>query len=201
MSLVAAHAKAASRRGIKKSRLQCSKDLIGEVEEDPWGLAFKVVTKRLVARRRTSGLDNSDRVKYILRSLFPHVEPCKRQDRSPSVVQRVELFTLEKLKRAGGMGKLLKELILLWLQTLLVGENVLSENQFGFRKGRSTVNAIQAMVNIATNARKGTGKRKRFCALMSIDIRNAFNTARWNICIEAMVRKKVPDYLLRMIDD
>ena len=201
MSLVAAHAKAASRRGIKKSRLQCSNDLIGEVEEDPWGLTFKVVTKRLEARRRTSGLDNSDRVKYILRSLFPHVEPCKRQDRSPSVVQRVELFTLEKLKRAGGMGKLLKELILLWLQTLLVGENVLSENQFGFRKGRSTVNAIQAMVNIATNARKGTGKRKRFCALMSIDIRNAFNTARWNICIEAMVRKKVPDYLLRMIDD
>ena len=38
-------------------------------------------------------------------------------------------------------------------------------------------------------------------ALISIDIRNAFNTARWNICIEAMLRKKVPDYLLRMIDD
>ena len=30
---------------------------------------------------------------------------------------------------------------------------------------------------------------------------NAFNTVRWTICIEAMVRKKVPDYLLRMIDD
>ena len=28
-----------------------------------------------------------------------------------------------------------------------------------------------------------------------------FNTARWNICIEAMVQKKVPDYLLRMVDD
>ena len=34
-----------------------------------------------------------------------------------------------------------------------------------------------------------------------MDIRNAFNTARWNICIEAMVRKKVPGYLLRMKDD
>ena len=61
---------------------------------------------------------------------------------------------------------------------ILVGENGLSENQFGFRKGRSTVDAIQAVVNIATNARKGTGKRKGFCALISIDIRNAFNTAR-----------------------
>ena len=57
------------------------------------------------------------------------------------------------------------------------------------------------MVNIATNARKGTGKRKGFCALISIEIHNAFNTARWDICIEARMRKKVPDYLLRMIDD
>ena len=62
------------------------------------------------------------------------------------------------------------------------------------------MDAIQAVVNIAANARKGTGKRKGFCALISIDIRNAFNTARWDICIEAMIRKKVPDYLLRMID-
>ena len=73
----------------------------------------------------------------------------------------------------------------------MVRENGLSENQFGFRKGRSTVNAIQALVDIATKARRGTGKRKGFCALISIDTRNAFNTARWNSCIEAIDRKKV----------
>ena len=83
----------------------------------------------------------------------------------------------------------------------MVGESGLWENQFGFRKGRSTVDAIQAVVDIATEARRGTGKRERFCALISIEIRNPFNTARWNSCIEAMVRKKVPDYLLRMTDD
>ena len=55
------------------------------------------------------------------------------------------------------IGKLLKELILRRLQALLVGNNGLSENQFRFRKGRSAVDAIQAVVNIATNARKGTG--------------------------------------------
>ena len=37
-----------------------------------------------------------------------------------------------------------------------VGENGLSENQFGFKKGRSTVDAIQAVFNIAINARKRT---------------------------------------------
>ena len=69
------------------------------------------------------------------------------------------------------------------------------------QKRQVHVDVIQAVVNIATNARKGTGKRKGFCALISINIRNAFNTASWNICIEALMRKKVPDYLLRMIDD
>ena len=91
------------------------------------------------------------------------------------------------------MGKLLEELHLQRLQALMVGENGLSENQFGFRKVRFTVDAIQAVVNYATNTRKGTDKRKGFCALISIDIRNAFDTARWNICIEVMMPKKVPD--------
>ena len=99
------------------------------------------------------------------------------------------------------MEKILEEMILQRLKGHMVRENLLSENQFGFRKGRSTVDAIPAVVDIATKARRVNGRHKGFCALISIHIRNVFNTARWNICIEAMVRKKVPDYLLRMIDD
>ena len=99
------------------------------------------------------------------------------------------------------LGKLLEEMILQRLQGHMVRENGLSENQFVFWKGRSTFDAIQAVVDIPTEARRRTGKHNGFCALISIDIRNAFNTARWNICIEAMMRKKVPDYLLQMIDD
>ena len=98
-------------------------------------------------------------------------------------------------------GKVLEELILQRLQSPLVGENSVSENHFGFRKGRSAVDAIQDAVDIATNARRGTRERKGFCGLISIDKRNAFNTARWKICIEAMVHMRIPDYLLRMIDD
>ena len=75
--------------------------MIGEVEKDPWGLAFKIVTKRLVTRRKTPDLNNPDRVKYIVRSLFPHVEPFQGQDRSSCVFRLEELFTLEELKRAG----------------------------------------------------------------------------------------------------
>ena len=160
--------------------------MIGEVEKDPWDLAFKIVTKRLVTRRKTPGLDDPDRVKYIMRSLFPYGESFQRQDRSSCVVWREELFTFEELKRASGKLKantapgidgvpneILKEVIGAYLEILLeafnsclqrlqghmVDENGLSEKQFGFWKDRSTADAIQAVVDIATKARRGTGKR------------------------------------------
>ena len=123
--------------------------MIGEVEKDPWDLAFKM---------RKGNKPVGDAASYRPRCLLDT------------------------------MGKLLEEMVQQRLQGHMVGENGLSENQFGFRKGRSTVDAIQAVVDIATKARRGTGKRKGFCA-------------RWNNCIETMVRKRVPDCLLRMIDD
>ena len=86
------------------------------------------------------------------------------------------------------------------LQGHMVRENGLGK-PVRLLESRSPVDAIQAVVDIATKARRGTGKRKGFCALIRINIRNAFNTARWHICIKARVRKKVPDYLLQMIDD
>ena len=48
------------------------------------------------------------------------------------------------------MGKLLEEIILQRLQDHMVGKHGLSENQFGFRKGRSTVDAIQVVVDTKT---------------------------------------------------
>ena len=86
----------------------------------------------------------------------------------------------EERETYGGCLILQKDMsILQRLQSHMVGENSVSDNQFGFRKGKSTVDAIQAVVDIATKARRRTGKRKGFCALISIGIRNAFNTVRW----------------------
>ena len=95
-----------------RGRLQCWKDLISEFEKDPWVLALKIVTKRLVTRRKTPGLDNPDRVEYIVRRLFSHVAPLQRQDRSSCVIRREELFTLEELERAGeGLRQIQRQII------------------------------------------------------------------------------------------
>lgn len=46
------------------------------------------------------------------------------------------------------------------------------KNQFGFRKGRSTVDAIMQVSNFADTCKK----RNLACILMTIDIKNTFNT-------------------------
>lgn len=97
------------------------------------------------------------------------------------------------------MGKLLEGLLLTRLESHVSAG--LSGNQYGFRKGLSTTDAILEVVNLAKSAKTGTGKNKGYCALVTIDIRNAFNSVRWKDVIEALQERQVPEYLLRMIED
>lgn len=64
--------------------------------------------------------------------------------------------------------------------------NTLGMNQYGFRKSKSALDAISHVVNIACQATAGTRwKRgtKKYCLVVALDIKNAFNSARWsNIC-------------------
>ncbi|CAB0037296.1 unnamed protein product [Trichogramma brassicae] len=78
----------------------------------------------------------------------------------------------------------------------------LSGRQYGFRKGRSTIDAIEDVVSTAREAI--AGKRwyrgtKKYCAVVTLDVRNAFNSARWDNILAALRRLLVPDYLLRII--
>ena len=77
------------------------------------------------------------------------------------------------------MGKLLEELHLQRLRSHMEGENNLSGKQFGFRKGSPTVDVIRTVVDITKKASRESVKRKGFIALVSIDINNMFNVARW----------------------
>ncbi|CAB0043167.1 unnamed protein product [Trichogramma brassicae] len=57
---------------------------------------------------------------------------------------------------------------------------------------------------IATARRAVAGKRwhrgtKQYCAVVTLDVRNAFNSARWNNILSALRRMNVSEYLLRTI--
>lgn len=78
----------------------------------------------------------------------------------------------------------------------------LSEFQFGFRKGKSTIDALELVTNIAEEAISGRRWRdgpKKYCLIVTLDIKNAFNSARWDRVLEALDKMGVPYYLRRMV--
>jgi len=75
----------------------------------------------------------------------------------------------------------------------------LSCHQYGFRKGRSTLDALEAVSGMVQRAGSGALARRDLCALVAIDVANAFNTAPWKKIEEALCRKSVPGYLLNIV--
>ena len=96
-------------------------------------------------------------------------------------------------------GKLFERIISVRLEAAIQQFGGLSDNQFGFRKGRSTIDAIDRVVSVAENAICGSRCTKRMCVIIDLDVRNAFNTARWDKIMLALEDLSVPLYLRRVI--
>ncbi|GBP55667.1 Probable RNA-directed DNA polymerase from transposon X-element [Eumeta japonica] len=81
-------------------------------------------------------------------------------------------------------------------------ESLLTDNQYGFRKGRSTLDANNLVVNTATEAiveTKWKGGTKKYCLMVTLDIRNAFNSANLECIMQALREKNVPEYLCKIV--
>lgn len=84
------------------------------------------------------------------------------------------------------LGKLLEHLIKIKLEQHIT----ISDSQYGFRKGKSTIEAVEAIV-----------KRSNYHwqALVCIDIKNAFNTAKWHLIIQKLQDSDTPEWILNLI--
>lgn len=71
----------------------------------------------------------------------------------------------------------------------------LSENQYGFRRGRSTVQAIEKVLEFPQE------QRTKLCLMITLDVRNAFNTASWELIIAELRTKGISGYLINIIGD
>lgn len=98
-------------------------------------------------------------------------------------------------------GKLLERLILQRLEEHLDarGGARRSPNQFGFRRGISTESAIESVLSVAGRAAAFPGRRKELCVLVTLDVRNAFNSLRWPVIDSALRTKGTPEYLVRIL--
>jgi len=77
-------------------------------------------------------------------------------------------------------GKLLERLLLQRLEKQLDERGGLrrAPNQYGFRKGISTESDVNSVLEIAAQA-AAPPRKKSLCVLVTLDVKNAFNSLRW----------------------
>jgi len=54
-------------------------------------------------------------------------------------------------------------------------------------------------MNVANKAMSGQYRNREMCAVVAIDVANAFNSAKWDRIMEALKKRNVPKYLRRVI--
>jgi len=99
-----------------------------------------------------------------------------------------------------GGGKVYERVLLNGLEAHITRVGAISDHQFGFRRARSTVDAIEEVTKMADRANCGPVQQNRdLCVLITLDVRNAFNTAPWRFIDEALRKSAVPEYLVQVM--
>lgn len=94
------------------------------------------------------------------------------------------------------LGKLLEKILDNRIRKHLEDHDALDTNQYGFRKHRSTMDAVNHVLNIAK-----TDGNKTITGILTIDVKNAFNSANWGKILSAATDKRVPPYLCEILED
>ncbi|KAJ8911987.1 hypothetical protein NQ315_003269 [Exocentrus adspersus] len=88
------------------------------------------------------------------------------------------------------MGKLYEQLIKARLLEELEDRGPFARRQFGFRNGYSTIHALRELSQTVDEC------RDRFAMLITLDVRNAFNTASWGRIITKLRAINICPYLM-----
>jgi len=189
-----------------------SMDELGVTEEELRG-----ITKKLRAKNTAPGPDGISAKALALaaevlgdglRHLFNR---CLEEGRFPSCWKVGRVVLLHKEGKPAGSpsayrpiclldeaGKLLERIIAARLRQHLsrVGPD-LADCQYGFREGRSTIDAIKRVRALSDTA----VSQGRVVLAMSLDIANAFNSLPWEHIRGALEHHRVPQYMQSVIRD
>ncbi|GIX79774.1 hypothetical protein CDAR_77441 [Caerostris darwini] len=72
---------------------------------------------------------------------------------------------------------------------------MLSDLQYGFRKNRSTILALNSILEFHQSAKEDN----QLTCLISIDMSNAFNSVDWDLLINKLLKLHIPFYIQSMI--
>lgn len=94
-----------------------------------------------------------------------------------------------------GAGKLFEKVLDNRIKKFLDEHDELGDRQYGFCKKRSTIDTVNHLIKfVKANQPKYTTR------MLTLDIKNAFNSSPWASIIDAMRKKDIPIYLCKLID-
>ena len=85
------------------------------------------------------------------------------------------------------------------LQEELEKKKLLSDRQYGFRQGRSTLMAIECLMKSVEADHGRFGVRREMVLLILLDVKDALNSVEWRAILEALQDKGIPAYLRRLV--
>ncbi|XP_062716880.1 uncharacterized protein LOC134292132 [Aedes albopictus] len=88
-------------------------------------------------------------------------------------------------------GKVLEKIIISRLLRHTVDVNALSRNQFGFRKVKSTEHSIMLVTKTTEIVHLLNRRGIRYCAVVTLDVRNTFNSASLAAIADALLRLRI----------
>ena len=86
------------------------------------------------------------------------------------------------------IGKVMESMLRARLKRAIEEGGGLSEEQHGFREGHSTIDAIWRVVDTVKAEREKRPAIRKDVLLVTLDVKNAFNSARW----DDMIRSRFP---------
>lgn len=98
-------------------------------------------------------------------------------------------------------GKLMEKLLRGRLSQSIQHAGGLADTQHGFRQGRSTIGAATEIVRTFNEAQLTNQYSRKIVVLVTLDVRNAFNSARWEEILRALDTYSTPRYLTRIVGD
>lgn len=187
--------------------------VVPEVNE----VEMRMAVLRLKAKNTAPGLDGipGQALALALKALGPRVkglfDACLEKGQFPLKWKTGKLVLLKKDGRPADSPSAYRPIVLLdevgkLFERIIAGRLIghmncvgpdLDDNQFGFRRGRSTVGAI---LRVKTAAEEAVSRGEVVLAV-SLDIANAFNTLPWSCIREALKYHQIPYYLCRIVDD
>lgn len=89
------------------------------------------------------------------------------------------------------MAKIYEHLIARRLANELDEKHCLSNLQFGFRKNKSTIDAMLEITKEVNKVTTRAYQHRGICILITVDIKNAFNSVNWEKLVQALHSYKI----------